>query len=56
MAKESVTDMSTTTTDFVPTDLDASRWENLQPLYQALQDRQVQATAAAHTMTTLTRA
>lgn len=29
----------TTTTDFVPADLDATRWENLQPLYQALLDR-----------------
>ena len=35
--------MSTTTTDFVPAELDATRWENLQPLYQALQDRDPQS-------------
>ena len=29
----------TTTSEFVPADLDATRWENLQPLYQALLDR-----------------
>jgi oligoendopeptidase F len=27
--------------DFVPTDLDAGRWENIQPLYQALLDREL---------------
>lgn len=30
---------STGVSDFVPTDLDATRWDNLQPLYQALIDR-----------------
>jgi oligoendopeptidase F len=30
---------TTTTTELVPADLDASRWENLQPLYQELIDR-----------------
>ena len=29
------------TTDFVPADLDAGRWENLAPLYQALLDREL---------------
>ncbi|UCD74250.1 MAG: M3 family oligoendopeptidase [Phycisphaerales bacterium] len=28
-------------TDFVPADLDAARWKNLQPLYQALLDREL---------------
>lgn len=31
----------TTTTDFVPADLDATQWKNLQPLYQALLDREL---------------
>ena len=31
--------MSCITSDFVPADLDATRWENLEPLYQALIDR-----------------
>lgn len=31
----------TTTTDFVPAEIDATRWENLQPLYQALLDRKL---------------
>lgn len=30
---------ATIATDFVPKDLDATRWENLQPLYQSLIDR-----------------
>jgi oligoendopeptidase F len=30
-----------TTTDFVPQDLDATSWSNLQPLYQALLDREL---------------
>ncbi len=30
-----------TTSDFVPTDLDASNWGNLQPLYQVLLDREL---------------
>ena len=30
-----------TTSDFVPTDLDASNWANLQPLYQALVGREL---------------
>ena len=29
----------TTATDFVPTDLDATRWENIEPLYTALLER-----------------
>ena len=31
-------------TDFVPADLDAGKWENLQPLYQALLDRDLDCT------------
>ena len=31
--------MSCVTTDFVPADLDATRWENLEPLYRKLVDR-----------------
>ena len=27
--------------DFVPADLDASRWENIQPLYRSLADREL---------------
>ncbi|TVQ54330.1 MAG: M3 family oligoendopeptidase [Phycisphaerales bacterium] len=30
---------TTATTDFVPTDLDATQWKNLEPLYQSLIDR-----------------
>lgn len=33
--------MSCVTTDFVPEDLDASRWENLEPLYRKLVDRKL---------------
>ena len=36
-----MTTTTTTTTDFVPADLDATRWENLQPLYQALVQREL---------------
>ena len=31
--------MSCTTSDFVPVDLDATKWDNLEPLYRALVDR-----------------
>lgn len=31
--------MSCTTSDFVPADLDATKWDNLEPLYRALVDR-----------------
>ena len=31
----------TTTLDFVPADLDAAQWANLEPLYQALFDREL---------------
>ncbi len=30
-----------TRTDFVPADLDGARWENLEPLYQSLRDREL---------------
>lgn len=33
------TTTATPATDFVPADFDATKWENLQPLYQALLDR-----------------
>ncbi len=33
--------MTTATTDFVPADLDAASWANLQPLYRALLDREL---------------
>ena len=33
--------MTTATTDFVPAELDATNWANLQPLYQALLDREL---------------
>ena len=33
--------MSCITSDFVPADLDATRWENLEPLYKALIDRKL---------------
>ena len=31
--------MSCTTSDFVPVDLDATKWDNIEPLYRALVDR-----------------
>jgi oligoendopeptidase F len=33
--------MTTTATDFVPIDLDATSWKNIEPLYQALLDREL---------------
>lgn len=33
--------MTSTLTDFVPADLDASQWANLEPLYRALLDREL---------------
>ena len=32
-------------TDFVPSDLDASRWENLEPLLDDLRDRPIDPAA-----------
>ena len=32
-------------TDFVPAELEAAQWENLQPLYQTLLDRELTSSA-----------
>jgi len=39
-----------TTSDFVPTELDASNWTNLQPLYQALLDRELKCSGCLESL------
>ncbi|MCH7849645.1 MAG: M3 family oligoendopeptidase [Planctomycetes bacterium] len=39
-----------TTSEFVPIDLDASNWANLQPLYQALLDRELKCSGCLETL------
>ena len=39
-----------TRTDFVPADLDGARWENLEPLYQSLRDRELSCSTCVEQM------
>ncbi len=39
-----------TTSDFVPTELDAAQWANLQPLYQALLERELKCSGCLETL------
>jgi len=42
--------ISTGATDFVPVDLDGSRWELLEPLYQALLERELRCSSCLETL------